>query len=70
MFKMIRFNGNRDIKIYLEDQIKSNNLSEICILIIDRMTDNQYTCRTYIEIEELSRKYENIILVNYGCLER
>lgn len=70
MFTMVRCKGNRGVKIYLEDQIKSKNLNEIYVLIIDRMTDNQYTCKTYLEIEKLAQEYENIILVSYGCLER
>lgn len=65
-FKVIGEKGNRGIR----NKIRNNTSTEVIIVIVDRMIDNEHTKETYKSIIEESKKQTNINIVLYGSLER
>ena len=69
IFTVIGFRGNRDLKRYLINN--ENKLSSsLSILIVDKMTDENSTRRTYADIGRIVSVHPSIIMPEYGCLER
>ncbi len=55
-FKVIGEKGNRAIR----NKIRNNTSTEVIIVIVDRMIDNEHTKETYKSIIEESKKQTNI----------
>lgn len=68
-FDVIAHHGNRDLLFDIEKNGELYN-KELCILVVDKMVDDILTAETYYKIKKVVDKYENLYLVQYGCLER